>query len=177
VIIIGVDPGLHTGISVVQVFETSEMPVRMLGSKVVDYTNHNERSVGRHLRDTVKGTLTDLGLYETEGGDDIRVVIERFIPEARKVDTTALEVIGEIRAAIRDDESWTEHIRHWEWPLRSEKDSVTGQVLRNLDLWVKGKELRHINDASRHIVTYLSKTGHTSVIRKGWPDHGQAQEA
>lgn len=175
-IIIGVDPGLRTGVSVVEVFTTPEMPVFLLGSKVVDYTEAWTPSVGKHLQDTIMGTMFFEGLYEQDSGDDIRLVVERFVPEARKVDTTALEIIGEIRAAKRNREPWTEKVSKWYWPLRSEKDSVTGDVLRKLNLWVKGHDNRHINDASRHVVTQLSKMGHRPTIEKGWPD-GQAQKA
>lgn len=165
VIIIGVDPGLRTGISVVQVSEN--LAPDMLGSKVVDYMEAWTPSVGKHLRDTVVGGVMQYGVDSLDS--DIRLVVERFVPEARKVDTTALEVIGELRAAKRNRVEWADKITHWHWPQRSEKESVTGDVLRRLDLWVKGHDNRHINDASRHVVTQLSKMGHRPTLEKGWP--------
>lgn len=166
-ILIGIDPGLRTGISVVQIADN--LPPGMLGSKVVDYTDERVTSVGKHLRDTIEGTVVNLGLPEVDGGDGIRLVVERFVPEARKVDTTALEVIGELRAAKRDGEEWTGKVTHWYWPQRSEKESMSGDVLRRLGLWVKGHDNRHINDASRHVVTQLSKMNHRPTLEKGWP--------
>lgn len=164
-ILIGVDPGLRTGIAVVQV--DGDEPPQLLHTSTVDYSNQHGLSVGRMVQTIIRGSLIYNGIEALE--DDIRLVVEKFVPEARKVDTTALEVIGELRAAKRNHEEWADKVSHWYWPQRSEKDSVSGDVLRRLGLWVKGHDNRHINDASRHVVTQLSKMNHRPTLEKGWP--------
>lgn len=164
-ILIGVDPGLRTGISVVQVGE--ELPPGMLGNETADYSIPHSASVEQLIGRLICGSPEHYGINILDR--EIHLVVERFVPEARKVDTTALEVIGELRQALRDRHPWTAYVAKWHWQQRSEKDSVTGDVLRRLGLWSKGKELRHVNDASRHVVTRLSKMGHRPTLEKGWP--------
>src|SRR5690606_37706052 len=132
-----------------------------------DYTDPRARSVSRTLHELVEGSISHYGYSSMD--DPIQLVIEKFVPEARKVDTTALEVIGELRQAIRDRDPWTDHVTQWHWQQRSEKDSVTGGVLRRLGLWMKGKEQRHVMDAARHVVVQLSKMNHRPTLEKGWP--------
>lgn len=162
---VGCDPGLRTGISVVQVGDT--IPPDMLGQETADYSVPYNTSVEQRIKRIVDGSLMHYGVNTLD--KEIHLVVERFIPEARKVDTTALEVIGELRQALRDRHPWTEHVTKWHWQQRSEKDSVTGDVLRRLGLWMKGKDLRHVNDASRHVVVRLSKMGHRPTLERGWP--------
>ena len=164
-ILIGIDPGLHTGIAVVQVSDLAA-PV-LLHHSTADYTDPRWQSVGRTLHELVGGTFSHYGFNALDS--DIQLVIEKFVPEARKVDTTALEVIGELRQAIRDRDPWVDHVAHWHWQTRQEKDGVSGEVLRRLGLWLKGKEQRHVMDATRHTVIRLSKMQHKPTLLKGWP--------
>ena len=164
-ILIGIDPGLRTGISVVQVTETS---IEQVFSTTVDYTDPKEFSVGRQVKKIIRGNLMYNGVEVLDS--DIRFVVEKFVPEARKVDTTALEVIGELRQAIRDQDGWaTDGMRKWYWQTRQEKDSVHNDVLRRLGLWVKGHDNRHINDASKHVVRRLVAMKHDFTLETGWP--------
>lgn len=165
-ILIGVDPGLRTGIALVQVSDLAAPT--LLHHATVDYTEPRSPSVGRTLRELVEGTPSRYGYNSVD--DDIRLVIEKFVPEARKVDTTALEVIGELRQSIRDRDPWVDHVAAWYWQTRQEKDSVSGDTLRRLGLWLKGKEQRHIMDAARHTVVRLVKMNHRPTIEKGWPN-------
>lgn len=165
-ILIGVDPGLRTGIALVQV--SDHAAPTLLHHVTADYTDPDSRSVGRTLYELVEGTVSHFGYSSVD--DDIQLVIEKFVPEARKVDTTALEVIGELRQAIRDRDPWLDHVTKWHWQTRQEKDGVSGAVLRNLGLWLKGKEQRHVMDAARHTVVRLSKMNHRPTLEKGWPN-------
>lgn len=164
-ILIGIDPGLRTGISVVQVSDLAA-PV-LVSHETADYTIPRSPSVERRLHRIIDGTLMYYGVNTLD--KEIHLVVERFIPEARKVDTTALEVIGELRQALRDRHPWTDHVTQWHWQQRSEKDSVTGDVLRRLGLWLKGKDQRHVMDAARHVVVQLGKMNHRPTLEKGWP--------
>lgn len=164
-ILIGIDPGLHTGIAVVQVSDLAA-PV-LLHHETADYSIPHTPSVGLRMQRIVDGSLMHYGVNALD--NDIQLVIEKFVPEARKVDTTALEVIGELRQAIRDRDPWTNYVTQWHWQTRQEKDGVSGDVLRRLGLWLKGKEQRHVMDATRHTVIRLSKMQHKPTLLKGWP--------
>ena len=163
--LIGIDPGLRTGIAVVQVSE--QTPPELLHHETADYSIPHTPSVGLRMQRIVDGSLMHYGVNALD--NDIQLVIEKFVPEARKVDTTALEVIGELRQAIRDRDPWVDHVAHWHWQTRQEKDGVSGEVLRRLGLWLKGKEQRHVMDATRHTVLRLSKMQHKPTLLKGWP--------
>ena len=165
-ILIGIDPGLHTGIAVVQVSDLAA-PV-LLHYETANYAMAHTPSVGTRMRRIIDGSLMHYGFNSID--NDIQLVIEKFVPEARKVDTTALEVIGELRAAYRDQsENWLLAVTKWHWQTRQEKDGVSGDVLRNLGLWLKGKDQRHVMDAARHTVVRLSKMNHRPTLLKGWP--------
>ncbi len=164
-ILIGIDPGLRTGIAVVQVSDLA--PPVLLHHETADYSIPHTPSVGARLRRVVDGSPMYSGVNALY--NDIQLVIEKFVPEARKVDTTALEVIGELRQAIRDRDPWTDYVTQWHWQTRQEKDGVSGDVLRRLGLWLRGKEQRHVMDATRHTVIRLSKMQHKPTLLKGWP--------
>ena len=91
-ILIGIDPGLHTGIAVVQVSDLAA-PV-LLHYETANYAMAHTPSVGTRMRRIIDGSLMHYGFNSID--NDIQLVIEKFVPEARKVDTTALEVIGEL---------------------------------------------------------------------------------
>lgn len=165
-ILIGIDPGLRTGIAVVQVSDLAA-PM-LLHHETADYSIPHTPSVGARLRRVVDGSSMYNAVNTLD--NDIQLVIEKFVPEARKVDTTALEVIGELRAVQRNRRAkWLDSVGPWHWQTRQEKDGVSGDVLRRLGLWLKGKEQRHVMDATRHTVIRLSKMQHKPTLLKGWP--------
>lgn len=174
-LIVSVDPGKTTGISVVRY--TPDTAAEVLHAQFVDYAD-SPTSVRAMLSMLVEGTLFHEGLRGTHPGEPIIMVVERFVPErsAHGFDSTPIEVIGEIRADLRDKAPWTTAVTAWHWPLRGAKEMVTGDVLRRLNLWQTRKKeprMRHVNDALRHTVGYLVRVGHKPTERKGWPNEAK----
>jgi hypothetical protein len=167
VIVIGVDPGKVTGIAVVRAPE-DEMPV-LIRKGAVDYGLLHTDSMSRVLSSLVTCLRDDYM------GERIELVVERFVPERspKGFDPTPIEVIGELKAAIRDRAGWTLNVAQWHWPLRSEKKAVTGENLRRLHLWTTSTEFpgvnQHINDAARHVANHLKAAKHRMTLEMGWP--------
>lgn len=172
-IVIGVDPGLHTGMIAV-LAEADGMPV-VLDRGVVDYSDLRAASVGTTLGRMVRHTYLSQDAGDERHTIPIHVVVERFVPERspKGFDPTPIEVIGELKAAIRDRAGWTLDVAQWHWPLRSEKKAVTGENLRRLHLWTTSTEFpgvnQHINDAARHVVNHLKAAKHRMTLELGWP--------
>jgi hypothetical protein len=173
VIVIGVDPGLHTGMIAV-LAEADGAPV-VLDRGVVDYSDLRATSVGTGLGRMVRHTYLSQDAGDERHTIPIHVVVERFVPERgpKGFDPTPIEVIGELKAAIRDRAGWTLDVAQWHWPLRSEKKAVTGENLRRLDLWTTSTEFpgvnQHINDAARHVANHLKAAKHRMTLEMGWP--------
>lgn len=172
-IVIGVDPGKVTGIAVVRAAD--DRAPELIRKVAVDYELPHVDSVSHTLAKLVTGTLVYNGLVEDYPGERIDLVVERFVPERgpKGFDVTPIEVIGEIKAHQRNRSPWTEHVSQWHWPLRVEKEAVTGEHLRRLGLWTSAKEFRgtnqHINDAARHVANHLKAAKHRMTLELGWP--------
>lgn len=162
-IVIGVDPGKATGISVVEAGEGAGPSLAEY--QIIDYGAVHSRTVGNE----VKSIVQTYGYTH----HDLHLVVERFVPERtpRGFDATPIEVIGEIKALIRNAAfDWMEQVESVTWALRVEKERVDNKVLKRLDLYVSGKEERHVNDGTRHVVNRLAALGHRPTMEKGWPD-------
>lgn len=162
-IIIGCDPGKATGISVVGAPVGGEP--RLLGHEIIDY------GVAEHGI-TVGEVLGWNSQRYVDHTTDLHLVVERFVPERTPhgFDATPIEVIGEIKALIRNKPLWLHQFRSITWALRVEKERVDNKVLRRLDLYLPGKEERHVNDATRHVVNRLVALSHRPTMAKGWPN-------
>lgn len=167
-IVIGVDPGKMTGISVVEANEGTDPSLTEY--QIIDYGAVHSRTVGNEVESIVRTYGYTL--------HDLHLVVERFVPERtpRGFDATPIEVIGEIKALIRNAAfEWTEQVESVTWALRVEKERVDNKVLRRLGLHVRNKDVSYpdaddVNDATRHVVNRLVALGHRPTMEKGWPN-------
>lgn len=150
--IIGIDPGLKTGMLLLEV-PTGNSPVPL------SYATHDPHDV-----------INALEYFATEDdgsiASDTRVVVEKFVARegVHGKDDTAQTLNG--------------MITHWaighqmldrvSFQLPGERAMVTTAVLKNLGLWLSGHKNRHVMDAARHVVAFLVKMRHPMTMAKGW---------
>ena len=150
--IIGIDPGLKTGMILLEV-PTGNSPVPLA------YATHDPHDV-----------INALEHFATEAdgsiASDTRVVVEKFVARegVHGKDDTAQTLNG--------------MITHWaighqmldrvSFQLPGERAMVTTAVLKNLGLWLSGHKNRHVMDAARHVVAFLVKMRHPMTMAKGW---------
>lgn len=86
------------------------------------------------------------------------------------VDTTALNVIGELTAWMSTDGAMSHPytLVVSQEPVHA-KNLVTDRVLTRLGMKMSGKDSNHVNDAIRHAVAWLSIRGYLPICRKAWP--------
>lgn len=170
-ILICVDPGEDTGVSILTV-----LPGQVPGSdiEILKEVRQTQLATVRYRMRTSTGkespvitvsqwrhaAITDWGLSP----DRVIVICEDFHLDSGRpnVNTTALNIIG--------------GFEHEPYPVTFQnrsvmKTSVTDTVLKRLDLMVTPKTPnRHINDATRHGVAWLRERNHRWTLMNGWPD-------
>lgn len=102
-----------------------------------------------------------------------RLVYEDFHVRNTKAqkDTTALKVIGSVDQMLFDRRIY-ERV-HAQQPVEA-KDMVTDEDLGKLGLLLGGNEARHMRDALRHGITYLTRARYLPVCRIAYPQGGGA---
>jgi len=88
-------------------------------------------------------------------------------------DTTALEVIGGIAMWLReyppseDKEPWPYSMVISQEP--AEAKWITDEILDRLGMKVRAKGSRHVHDALRHAVSWLTRKRYRPLCRIAWP--------
>jgi hypothetical protein len=163
-----VDPGEDTGFSLLEV-TSEEKPVQLIDYCTMPYKASEIRKTLCALY--YYGADEDDGIarhYQTRGLNT--VILEKFVHRPGKpFNPTAYKVMGIA-------ESWHQDFRDGGDPMFEyiERMPVQGKseapdaVLRKLGVHLKGINQRHINDATRHGVSWLIEQGHkaTCLIAK-----------
>lgn len=107
-----------------------------------------------------------------------RLVFEDFHERNTKAlkDTTALKVIGSVDQMIFEYEAGGKQLYdsvHAQQPVEA-KRMVSDEDLEKLGLHLSGHDARHMRDALRHGVTYLTERRYLPVCRIAYPQGGGA---
>lgn len=153
-----VDPGGDTGMAL---FYIKKSDFDLVDYRTVPYDPHFKRRMPTEDLSGWKRTFPGLHhlLYED---------FHERNTSAQK-DTTALKVIGSIEQMIFEDPIY-ESI-HPQEPVEA-KHMVSDEDLDKLDLLLEGHDQRHVRDALRHGVTYLTRRRYLPVCRIAYPKGG-----
>lgn len=138
-IVLGVDPGVRTGVAYLEVPEDAP-PV------LIAY-------------EEVYGGVTGFKKWwATHSPHDV-LVVEDFILRGgvKGVNIEPVKII----------EFLSEFGPHMQSPAGREK-SVSNESLKRLGLYLPGQPLRNAREAVRHAVWHVKKSGHVPTLRKGW---------
>lgn len=164
--LICVDPGFDTGMSLIQVSAEWNKPV------VLRHDTINYRPSGSGAKDFYDKMQDyyDWARYK-EGLVTVDVVLEKFVkrPGVVQPELTAMKIMGVL------DHWWAANADrmnskfHEQVPVQG-KFMVTNQVLLRTGTWLPGKANRHINDATRHGISYLVSQAHVGTCRSAFPE-------
>lgn len=112
--------------------------------------------------------MPTLRTFADQAPGPLAVVSERFDlrADSRGVNIDAKQVQGRVLTWAEDAE--LEVL----WQRPQERLSITRPVLVRLEMWLPGRDNRHIMDAVRHGVVYLQRLVHLPTLSKGWPPKG-----
>ena len=162
-----IDPGEDTGFSLLEV-NGPDTPVRMLRTASLKY---NAQAIHEllcrfyyHGMDPSDGFGT---AAEVRGLNT--VILEKFVHRpGRPFNATAYKVMGICEAwhqLTKEGDSTFEYIERV--PVQGKKEAPN-DVLRKLGVYLSGHDNRHINDATRHGVSWLIENRHrgTALVAK-----------
>ena len=143
-LILGIDPGGTTGISLVE-FSPKDEPKLVASIQVPD------------------GLKGFLNWYISSKHDWDFVVCENFTlrPGVHGVDLTPTYIIGALEALELNKKKV-----YYQAP--SQKPLCNDDVLKRMGLFFPG--MGHANDATRHAIIYLRGVRHMPTLKKGWPE-------
>lgn len=153
--VVSMDPGGDTGLAR---FLVGHDVFRLEDTDVVGYRPEQGITPLKTLRAWA-------GAYK----DDLPVtfVYENFHvrPGKSQADTTALEIIGAVREWHRCEHPYTELVPRE--PVQG-KSVITDDILLRMGLLRSGGLTRHVNDATRHAVSWLAACGYLPVCVAAW---------
>lgn len=159
-----VDPGEETGFSLLEVSSPDE-PVKMLRTASVVY---NALTIHETLCRFYYHGMNDL--LPSEVAAINKVILEKFVHRpGRPFNATAYKVMGicetwhqRFRAGGDPEFDYIERL-----PVQGKKEA-DNDVLRRLGVYLPGHDNRHINDATRHGVSWLIENHHrgTALVAK-----------
>lgn len=152
--LVSMDPGGDTGLSM---FLIERDTFRQEATDVVGYRPDQDITPLKTLRSWAHADLPVTFVYE---GFHVR-------PGKSHVDTTALEVIGAVREWHRTSRPYTRLISRE--PVQG-KMAIGDDVLARMGLLRSGGLTRHINDATRHAISWLASCGYRPVCIAAWGD-------
>ena len=161
--LICVDPGYTTGLSLLTVDAQWNKP-KLMDSVSIEYA-----ASGYGAKDLYQQFSN---WYEMCRGESMTtdIVLEKFTKRPGVVDPelTALKVMGVL------DLWWAMHgVRiqskfHERIPVQG-KMMATNDVLRRVGVHIPGHDNRHINDATRHGISWLIDQGHVGTCQSAFP--------
>lgn len=152
--LVSMDPGGDTGLSL---FLIEKDTFWQTDTDVVGYQPENNITPLKTLQEWSKAH-TDL---------PVTFVYENFHvrPGRAQVETSALEIIGAVREWHRVARPYVELVPRE--PVQG-KDPISDEVLQRMGLLKSGGLTRHINDASRHAVSWLTVRGYRPACIAAW---------
>lgn len=159
--LICVDPGFDTGMALLTVTAQWNKP-KLIRHDTINYQKSG--SGAKDFYDTMQ-SYYDWARYKL-GIQQVDVVLEKFVkrPGAVQPELTAMKVMGVL------DHWWAANADrmnskfHEQVPVQG-KHMVTNPVLLSAGVWLPGKANRHINDATRHGISFLVANAHIGTCR------------
>lgn len=164
--LICVDPGYDTGISLLGVSAEWNKPGLMRHQTV------NYQKSGSGAKDFFEAMSSFYEwAFDKAGMVEVDIVLEKFTKRPGVVDPelTAMKVMGVL------DHWWAAHGQrmkskfHERIPVQG-KMMVTNEVLLRTGTWLPGRANRHINDATRHGISWLVDQAHVCTCRSAFPE-------
>jgi hypothetical protein len=163
--LICVDPGYDTGMSLLGINGQRTMPV-LIRHDTINYQKSGSGAKDFFLR-VQNYYESAFGMY---GMESVDIVLEKFTKRPGVVDPelTAMKVMGVL------DCWWAMHGNrmkskfHERIPVQG-KMMVTNQVLLRTGVWLPGHANRHINDATRHGISWLVDQAHHGTCVAAFP--------
>lgn len=165
--LICIDPGLNTGFSLLEVTDINK-PVTLVDYCTVTY---NAAQIVKILNELYYYDMKQLDMTPADFRDLNMVVIEKFVHRpGRPFDPTAYKVMGICEAwhqKFRDGgDPMFEYVERL--PVQGKKEAPD-DVLKRLGIHLPRHEQRHINDATRHGVSWLLENHHLGTALVGKP--------
>lgn len=161
-----IDPGLDTGFSLLEVPEDNG-PV-----KLIDYNTI------RYDAAQIRKNLFELYYYDIPPDAPLKdyiglntVILEKFVHRpGRPFEPTAYKVMGIAECWHQDCKQGSDPTFEYieRVPVQG-KSEAPDDVLKRLGVFVKRHENRHINDATRHGVSWLMEKGHIATCEIARP--------
>ena len=159
--LICVDPGYDTGMSLIEVSAEWNKP------KVVRHDTINYQKSGSGAKDFYDKLQEYYDFCRmAQGYAQTDVVLEKFVkrPGVVQPELTAMKVMGVLDCWWAGRANRFHSKFHEQVPVQG-KHMVTNQVLLATDTWLPGRANRHINDATRHGISYLVSKAHVGTCR------------
>lgn len=164
--LICVDPGYDTGISLVSTYGPDTKPC------LARHDTINYQKSGSGAKDFYDMMSTYYGwAFGRADMTQVDIVLEKFVkrPGVVNPELTAMKVMGVL------DHWWAANANrmrskfHEQVPVQG-KFMVTNDVVRRTGLWLPGHDNRHMNDATRHGISYLVDQSHVGTCRAAFPE-------